>query len=129
MNNGAGTNIEKIAFSADGKSLITGPHSIPAGPCVLCRWNTEQGQRIAEVTTPVPLTQMQSLALYRARYAAVASGTAVHLIDATSGKVLRRFDGHQGSIHGMSFSADGRFLATASSDGTALIWALTGMGQ
>jgi RNA polymerase sigma factor (sigma-70 family) len=128
-NNGAGANIETIAFAADGKSLITGPHNNPSGPCVLCRWDAERGTQIAAVKTSVPLSQMQSLALYRDRYAALASDTAVYLIDTASGKVLRRFDGHKENIQGLSFSADGRFLATASSDATALIWDLTGLDR
>ncbi|MGH7540363.1 MAG: WD40 repeat domain-containing protein, partial [Gemmatimonadota bacterium] len=53
--------------------------------------------------------------------AAMANGDT-HLLDATSGAVLRTLEGHTASAWTPVFAANGRRLATASSDGTARIW-------
>jgi WD40 repeat protein len=39
--------------------------------------------------------------------------------------VLYTFSGHTGTINGVTFSPDGKYIATASDDGTARIWEVT----
>jgi hypothetical protein len=53
-------------------------------------------------------------------------GDAVLLYETSTGTLRRRLAGHQASVSGLSFSADGRLLATGSEDHTALVWDLTG---
>jgi WD40 repeat protein/beta-lactamase regulating signal transducer with metallopeptidase domain len=48
---------------------------------------------------------------------------AVHTWDVDGGKDLGRFDGHDGRVETVSFSADGKSVATGSSDTTILVWA------
>jgi WD40 repeat protein len=38
------------------------------------------------------------------------------------GKERRRFLGHQGTVTSLSWSGDGKTLASGSTDGTALVW-------
>jgi WD40 repeat protein len=52
----------------------------------------------------------------------ITSDRAVHLYDAASGKKLAQWRGHNGSIHGLRFSPDGRCVATASGDQTIKVW-------
>ncbi|MEH1828922.1 MAG: hypothetical protein V7L22_26930 [Nostoc sp.] len=40
----------------------------------------------------------------------------------STGKLLQEFKGHQGYVYSMSFSPDGKTIATASSDKTARLW-------
>jgi WD40 repeat protein len=47
---------------------------------------------------------------------------SVRLWDRDSGKVLRRYMGHEATVHSVAFSDDGRKLASGSADGTARVW-------
>lgn len=44
------------------------------------------------------------------------------LVDATTGHTLTRLRGHDGRVADVRFSHDGRMVATAGSDGLALVW-------
>jgi RNA polymerase sigma factor (sigma-70 family) len=49
----------------------------------------------------------------------------IQLIELATGGVRREFRGHLGSLWAFSFSDDGKTLASASDDGTILIWDVT----
>jgi hypothetical protein len=50
----------------------------------------------------------------------------ITLLEMATGEVIRTFKGHQKMIYSVVFAPDGRTFATASLDGTALIWDATG---
>jgi RNA polymerase sigma factor (sigma-70 family) len=56
------------------------------------------------------------------RLLASADGFTVRLWEVATGKEVARFEGHQGEIHSLAFSDNGRRLASASTDSTVLIW-------
>src|SRR5439155_27014860 len=58
------------------------------------------------------------------RLLASSDGQVVHLWEVATGKEIRTFRGHRGEIRSLAFSANGRRLASASTDSTVLIWDL-----
>jgi hypothetical protein len=57
---------------------------------------------------------------------AVTYGYSVLLYEVATGKVRRQLVGHAGEIRALGFGADGKILASGSSDFTALTWDVTG---
>ncbi len=56
------------------------------------------------------------------RLLASTDGFRVRLWEVATGKEVARFEGHRGGIESLAFSGNGRRLASASTDGTVLIW-------
>jgi WD40 repeat protein len=52
----------------------------------------------------------------------LTAGNALELREQATGKLLGRLTGHRERIYAAACSADGKLLATASVDGTALVW-------
>src|SRR5262249_29732003 len=58
------------------------------------------------------------------RLLASSDRDVVHLWEVTTGKKIRTFRGHRGEIESLSFSSNGRRLASSGSDSPALVWDL-----
>jgi hypothetical protein len=63
------------------------------------------------------------------RYLAITAGKTIELCDLTTGKTHRLLKGHLGDVIGLAYSGDGRLLASASTDTTALIWDVAPRGK
>ena len=107
--------VNSVMFSPDGRHILT------AGIDNTARlWDVESGEEVRRITGLG--------AIWSARYSpdgqyiAVAEDSDISLWDISSGQEIWRADGHTGTIFYSDFSLDGRFLATASNDGTARLW-------
>ncbi len=60
------------------------------------------------------------------RLAAVGDGGEAYLCDVQSGRVVQRLTGHTAAVTSVSFSPDGRWLATGDSEGTVFVRRATG---
>jgi RNA polymerase sigma factor (sigma-70 family) len=60
---------------------------------------------------------------------ASSDGDLVHVWEVATGKEVGTFRGHRGQIQALAFSADGRRLASWSSDSTVLLWDLAAAGR
>jgi RNA polymerase sigma factor (sigma-70 family) len=118
-----------IAFSSDGRSLISGPHPVePPGKGHFLFWEVATGKLRGKVDYPFVGRQAHLTVFAGDRLAAVAlEGGPVCLVDPLTGKEPRRLVGHEGRVDCMAFSDDGRRLATGSQDTTVLVWDVAGL--
>jgi RNA polymerase sigma factor (sigma-70 family) len=56
------------------------------------------------------------------RLVAVPAGQAIQVLDAQSGRILWKALGHQGKVTALTFSPDGKVLATGSADQSVRLW-------
>ena len=62
--------------------------------------------------------------LLAASWRGISWSTLSQLWDVSSGSKIATLSGHLSDINGITFSHDGRFIATASLDGTARLWSV-----
>ncbi len=146
-----GAAASSLAFSSDGRTLLTfqgelafwdvatGQPLLPFGappprlqPQVINNKGKIGSEEVAaRMTFPTTSASTFALApddrtLALARYEKGSPGEVVYLYEMATGKERLRLRGHRGKIYALHFTADGRTLASASRDTTALFWDLTG---
>lgn len=129
------TTVHAAVFSPDGRMLYTA-----GADKVIHVWDVERGEWRRSFR--VPVGQGGDGAIYtmtitpNGHHIAVGgfghSQTRVypiHVIDTRTGEITGTGLGHGNSIHGLDFSPDGRFLASASADFSVKIWAVMTDGR
>ena len=125
--------VNALAFSPDGKFLAIGGGEPSRGGEIKI-WDIQSGKTTAQ-SAPVfarefPNTHSDAvLALdFSADGKFLASGAAdkiARVIELSSGKVVKSFEGHTHHILGIAWSLDGRTLATAGADSVVKVWDFT----
>ena len=117
--------IDSIAFSPDGKAIASGRRN---GKVIL--WDAISGEKIATFIGHTSYNRgiaIRSIA-FSPDGKMIASGGSywedktVRLWDVATATEHATLTAHTGSITGVTFSPDGRTLASASRDGTVLLW-------
>jgi len=117
----AGTPIETLALSADGRRLMAGGWN---GMAKI--WTLDGDQ--PPVDLPHGATSFVNAVAFAPGGQLVATGSSdraggyLRLWEAASGQLVRRLDGHTDAVTGVAFSRDGERLLTSSYDGTARLW-------
>lgn len=138
-------NVRSLGFSPDGKTLASGGHSAADGYRVgdsanlaspgfrdsLELWSVQTGERIRQF----PIPSVPEWVSYRDVNSIVFSPDGRHLLagekdgairvyDVATARLVNTLQGHYGEVRSVAVSADGRILASASTDTTALMWDL-----
>ena len=109
-----------IAWSPDEKYLVTGRWDNQDRAIKI--WDATTGEEIAKA----PAGSRPSWSP-NGRFLALASGLKVEIWDPLAGKTMLSLRGHKDRIYAVSWSPDGKRLASAGFDGLILVWdAVTG---
>jgi WD40 repeat protein/mono/diheme cytochrome c family protein len=112
---GHGALVIAIAFSPDGKRLLSASldHA-------LILWDIETGKQIRRITGPKFVNAL--LFTPDGKQVFAAADRAIHLLDLSSGREVRAFDGHTDSVTSVALSPDRKQLLSGSDDGGVRLW-------
>jgi WD40 repeat protein/energy-coupling factor transporter ATP-binding protein EcfA2 len=124
---GHNSGVLSVSFSPDGKTLATG-----SGDDTIKLWNVETGQEICTLTGHNDPVNSVSFSPDGKTLATGSSDKTIKLWNVETGQEIRTLTGHNGfvdtfsghntGVWSVSFSPDGKTLATGSGDKTIKLW-------
>jgi WD40 repeat protein len=112
------TTLHTVAFSPDGKYLVTGGASDQNA----WLWDVYSGQNLKQFIGHTDLVWNAVFSPDGSFIATASADGTARLWNIQTGQELRRFIGHTAGVEGVAFSPDGKYLLTGSDDGTAMLW-------
>ena len=121
--------IKSLAFTPDGRQLVSGSHDK-----TIRVWDLATGKTVRRIYGEAALGQVgmiYAIALSPDGKWLAAGGdigdrdkhiTYIRLYDFASGKLAALLKGGEGIVETLAFSPDGRYLISGSGNGTAIIW-------
>ncbi len=124
----------QVAFSPDGRILAFA--TAEQNTALVRLWDTANGKELSRYAGH---RQWVGALAFSPDGKLVASGTlwhplfhrgqnnsSVHVWEAATGRLIRRFEGHPSFVSSVDFSPDGLSVASGSGDSTILLWDITG---
>lgn len=115
--NSAGSEVSSIAFSPDGKTLVSGglDESVKI-------WSLATGRLVKSFDGHYSSVFSVTFSPDGKTIASGGFDETVRIWDVKTGREIRSLEGHNDSITSISFSSDGKSLVTGSEDDTVKIW-------
>jgi RNA polymerase sigma factor (sigma-70 family) len=125
-NQGAGINPD--AFSPDGKVLATAMDPPGSKHTLVLLFDMTTGKELCRY---VGHTRVGAVAFSPDGKLVVSGGSddednSIHIWEAATGRLIRRFVGHHSWVQAVTFAADGLTVASSAGDSTILLWDITG---
>jgi WD40 repeat protein len=110
--------VTSVAFSPDGRRALSAGYDHE-----VFLWDLEKGDPIPAFAFRDGPRYLEHVAFAPdGKRALVCGGRTTYLIDAATGKIERRLEGHTGPVTSAVFSADGKAILSGSDDCTLRLW-------
>ena len=115
--------LTSVAFSADGRWVLTGAGSLSGAADNTARlWETATGKEVRRFEGHSEAVLSVAVAPDGRWLLTGSKDRTARLWDTATGKEVRRFAGHSQKVNSVAFSPDGRLALTGSEDGTVGLW-------
>jgi WD40 repeat protein len=121
--------IASLGFSSDGAWLAM------RGESSMKIWDVSSGSELKSFSSPIVSSDPAdaSFAMFTSKFRfsndkrllLIVDGNKINLIDTASAATLNTLAGHDGTVVGMSFSTDGKLLASAGTDNQVKLWEIS----
>ena len=108
--------VNAVAFTPDNRFAIVGDNG-----GIIRFWDTTTGEQSAVLDTGIPVLAL-AISPDGKFLAAGGASTTIQVWDVSARKEVFKLKGHTAIIKSLTYSADGRFIVSASSDASAILW-------
>jgi len=109
--------VNSVAFSPDGKRIVTGSRDDTARI-----WDAETGKELQKLEGYASTVNSVAFSPDGKRIVTGSRDDTARIWDAETGKELQKLEGHTGTVNSVALSPDGKRIVTGSDDRTARIW-------
>ena len=109
--------VESVAFSPDGKTLLSG-----ARDNRVVEWNIETGEVLQSFRDHTDLVWDVAYSPDGSQIVSASQDRTLILRDRASGEIIHQMEGHEGLVSSVAFSPDGTMLLSGSFDDTLILW-------